>query len=99
MRNTYTVKISNVPRSVGTFTTNPIQFRIRDSNTVYLIDTTIKKYTYSGAYLLQASGDVLSGITAKFLYFDISADSQLLVFMLDDLTLNTLTYNPTSTFF
>ena len=100
MRNNYVVYVGIYLKQIGTFTTNPIQFRIRDSNTVYLIDTTIKKYTYSaGAYSLQSPGAVLSGITAKFLYFDISSDSQLLVFLLDDFTLNTLTYNPTSTFF
>ncbi len=100
MRDSYIGCVANIVRQIGTFTTNPIQFRIRDTSTVYLIDTTIKKYTYfARAYSLQSPGAELSGITAKFLYFDISADSQLLVFMLDDLTLNTLTYNPTSKFF
>jgi hypothetical protein len=60
LRNNYVASVSSMPRQIGTFTTNPIQFRIRDTNTVYFINTTIKKYTYSsGVYSLQAPGAVL----------------------------------------
>ncbi len=60
MRDSYIANVANIAREIGTFTANPIQFRIRDTNTVYFINTTIKKYTYSGgAYSLQASGAVL----------------------------------------
>jgi hypothetical protein len=84
---------------LSNFKKDPIQFRLRDS-TVYYLDSSLKIYTYfQGSYLSKNIGTEISSITAIFLLFDISTDNQLLVFMLDDFTLNTLTYNPTSTFF
>ncbi len=85
-------------KNLGTFTNKPIQFRLFGT-TVYFIDKTLKIYKFFlGSYSLQNSGPTLSAIL-NFVYFDISADGKLLVFMLGDKTLNTLTYNSTSTYF
>ncbi len=96
--NNYCVFDSN-QHIVGSFATNSIQFKLQ-GYTVYLIEGTLKIYSLVGiSYLQKNSGSTLNNIPVMFLFFDISSDGLLLVFLLGDKTLNTLTYNSTSSYF